>query len=234
MAVNGPIGLVIELSDVSQTKDHSGFAKSSNVPIGGRWRRLCFLLIGVAAIAIALLVHLGVERPISYSDVSPRFGTLLFHSFLKLKEGQCPHKAEGLEVDMSEYRDDAAYRDFCDAVARRIRPILRADRQYYVWSIGKPLAARGWPFLSHDYEFRVSVAEWPTGKETAARHMYFDIPSNGTSALRPFGLLANVVVYFVVLSVCCIVAKGALQRSRMSRNWSENVGQESEKVSGSE
>ncbi len=162
-----------------------------------RW--LLLLAVSTLALFTTWVAHRSVQPVRAFSHNQPRFGLLHFHEFLGLPRSQWGELDSPFEVDMQEYATKAAYRVFCDAVAKRVRPTLRADRQYYIWSVGNPVqSARGWPFMSRGGVFRIQVEDWPPGKQDEARIRGFKMTADCLPPTRRLALAGNFCVHSLI------------------------------------
>ncbi len=125
---------------------------------GGRMSRfaliVCTTLSSGAALATSLWVHDAVERthrPPTFLPPTAYFNTLL---------GQRPFY-DDFELSPERIAGSEALQQFCDGLARRLRPVLsNASSHYDVWSYGFRNKAGGWPFVSRPLATPVFVEEY--------------------------------------------------------------------------
>ncbi len=180
---------------------------------------LCVMLLAaVLSLSTTWLTHTHTRLGCPSSAVRLRFTTLQFHEFLGLPRSQCPYYIEYFEVDKQKYATNRAFKVFCDEVSKRVRPVLRDDRHYFVYSVMRPERIGGWPFLSHPYTFRIEVWEWLPGKEGTARQTWFRMNGDGSDPRTSrVALVGNFGVHWLIWAILLWAGHHVVQQLRKSQ-----------------
>ena len=146
------------------------------------------LLLLSSALCLSLMTtwfaHTHLDRPSQYSHLRPRIELTYFQEFLGLSRSQCPYYNQTSKVDAQQYKSDLAYRKFCDTVYQRVKPRLRDDRHYYIWTVMRPGSIRGWPFVSKPYIYTIEFSEWSPGVERNFYITGIEIAADGEGLIR--------------------------------------------------
>lgn len=171
---------------------------------------VCVALSLLGGPSFAWFGHTQIRRPDHPYVLETTIGTMFLNHML----GR-PLDDPGMEADPALFPEQPNFARFCRTVAAGIKDFVGDQRTTYdvcVQGLGAMDWARGWPFVSLDWSYRVMIDEWKRFDGKTPRGIMYRVGQDGHPPVRPWAFAANAAVGGTAIGLLAFAALKILRR----------------------